>query len=193
LNQNHDALVFWRKAMSVIEDFYKNECMPKMMSEFGYTNTMQVPKIDKIVLNMGLGEAVQNPKVIDGASNELTLIAGQKSVVTRAKKSIATFKLRQGMPIGCRVTLRKERMYDFFAKLVHIALPRVRDFRGVSPKMFDGRGNFSMGIKEHIIFPEIDYDKVDKIRGLNIAITTTAKTDEEVRFLLRFMGMPMKK
>jgi len=178
--------------MSAIEDYYRNECMPQLMKEFGYKNTMEVPRIEKVVLNMGLGEAVQNPKVVDAAAQELTLIAGQKAVVTRAKKSIATFKLRQGMPIGCRVTLRKERMYDFFSKLVHIALPRVRDFRGVSPKMFDGRGNFSMGIKEHIIFPEIDYDKVEKIRGLNIAITTTAKTDEEARFLLKVMGMPFR-
>lgn len=178
--------------MSEIQDFYRNECVPKLMQEFGYKNIMQVPKIDKIVLNMGLGEAVQNPKVVDAAAQELTLIAGQKTVITRAKKSIAGFKLRQGMPIGCKVTLRQERMYDFFSKLVHVALPRVRDFRGLSAKMFDGRGNFALGIKEHIIFPEIDYDKVEKIRGLNVVITTTAKTDEEGRFLLRTMGMPFR-
>ena len=163
------------------------------MKDFGYKSIMQVPKITKIVLNMGLGEAVQNPKIIESASGELTQIAGQKAVVTRAKKSIATFKLRQGMPIGCMVTLRGQRMYDFLSKLVHIALPRVRDFRGTSFKAFDGRGNYSLGIKEHIIFPEIDYDKIDKIKGLNICITTTAKTDEEGRALLRMMGMPFRK
>jgi large subunit ribosomal protein L5 len=142
---------------------------------------------------MGLGEAVQNPKIIDSAVQELTMIAGQKAVVTKAKKSIAGFKLRAGVPIGCRVTLRGDRMYDFFAKLVHIALPRVRDFRGLSLKSFDGRGNYAMGIKEHIIFPEIDYDKIDKIKGLNIAITTTAESDDEGRFLLKVMGMPFRK
>ncbi len=179
--------------MAGMKEQYLNECVPQLMKEFGYKNIMEVPKIEKIVLNMGLGEAVQNPKIVDSANTELTLIAGQKSVVTRAKKSIATFKLREGMPIGCRVTLRGDRMYDFLAKLVHIALPRVRDFRGISLKAFDGRGNYSLGIKEHIIFPEIDYDKIDKIKGLNIAITTTAKTDEEGRFLLRAMGMPFRK
>jgi len=179
--------------MGSLKEYYQQECVPQMMEKFGYKNIMEVPKLVKIVLNMGLGEAVQTPKVAETAANELTLIGGQKAVVTRAKKSIATFKLRQGMPIGCRVTLRKDRMYDFFSKLVHIALPRVRDFRGLSPKMFDGRGNFSMGIREHIIFTEIDYDKVDKIRGLNVAITTTAKTDEEAHYLLDIMGMPFKK
>ena len=179
--------------MAGMKEQYLNECVPQLMKEFGYKNIMEVPKIEKIVLNMGLGEAVQNPKIVDSANNELTLIAGQKSVVTRAKKSIATFKLREGMPIGCGVTLRGDRMYEFLAKLVHVALPRVRDFRGVSLKAFDGRGNYSLGIKEHIIFPEIDYDKIDKIKGLNIAITTTAKTDEEGRFLLRAMGMPFRK
>jgi large subunit ribosomal protein L5 len=179
--------------MAGMKEHYLNECVPQLMKEFGYKNIMEVPKIEKVVLNMGLGEAVQNPKIVDSANNELTFIAGQKSVVTKAKKSIATFKLRQGMPIGCRVTLRGERMYDFLAKLMHIALPRVRDFRGISLKAFDGRGNYSLGIKEHIIFPEIDYDKIDKIKGLNIAITTTAKTDEEGRFLLRAMGMPFRK
>ena len=179
--------------MSTLQEYYQKECVPQLMEEFGYKNIMEVPKLDKIVLNMGLGEGVQNPKSVDLAAEELTLIAGQKAVVTKAKKSIATFKLRQGMPIGCRVTLRKERMWDFLSKLVHIALPRVRDFRGLSPKMFDGRGNFAMGIKEQIIFPEIDYDKIEKIRGLNVVITTTAKTDEEGRQLLRLLGMPFKK
>jgi len=179
--------------MGALKEYYQQECVPQMMEKFGYKNIMEVPRLVKIVLNMGLGEAVQTPKVAETAANELTLIAGQKAVVTRAKKSIATFKLRQGMPIGCRVTLRKDRMYDFFSKLVHIALPRVRDFRGLSPKMFDGRGNFSMGIREHIIFTEIDYDKIDKTRGLNVAIATTAKTDEEARYLLNIMGMPFKK
>lgn len=179
--------------MARLREYYKQECVPQLMEKFGYRNIMEVPKLVKIVLNMGLGEAVQTPKVAETAAEELTIISGQRAVVTRAKKSIATFKLRQGMPIGCRVTLRKDRMYDFFSKLVHIALPRVRDFRGLSPKMFDGRGNFSMGIKEQIIFTEIDYDKVDKIRGLNISIATTAKTDEEARFLLDLMGMPFRK
>ena len=179
--------------MSVIQDYYQKECVPQLMEEFGYKNIMEVPKLDKIVLNMGLGEGVQNPKAVDLAAQELTVIAGQKAVITKAKKSIATFKLRQGMPIGCRVTLRQERMWDFFSKLVHIALPRVRDFRGLSVKMFDGRGNFAMGIKEQIIFPEIDYDKIEKIRGLNVVIATTAKTDEEGRHLLRLLGVPFKK
>ncbi|MCB2180726.1 MAG: 50S ribosomal protein L5 [Desulfobulbaceae bacterium] len=179
--------------MSSLKEFYEKECIPQLMKEFGYKNIMEVPKIEKIVLNMGLGEAVQNPKIVEGAANELTLIAGQKAVVTKAKKSIAGFKLREGMPIGCRVTLRREMMYDFYSKLVHIALPRVRDFRGIKETGFDGRGNFSMGIKEHIIFPEIDYDKIDKIKGFNITITTNAKTDDEGRFLLRSLGMPFRK
>lgn len=179
--------------MSSFSEFYKNECIPQLMKEFGYKSIMEVPKLTKIVLNMGLGEAVQNPKIIDGAVEALTNISGQKAVVTRAKKSIATFKLREGMPIGCRVTLRKERMDDFFAKLVHIALPRVRDFRGVPEKSFDGRGNYALGIKEEIIFPEIDFDKIDKLKGLNIVIGTSAKTDEEGRFLLKTLGMPFRK
>lgn len=179
--------------MGELIDYYKSNCVPELMEEFNYKSIMQVPKIEKIVLNMGLGEAVQNPKILDGAAQELTRIAGQKAVVTRAKKSIATFKLREGMPIGCRVTLRGERMYGFFSKLVNIALPRVRDFRGLSPKTFDGRGNFSMGVKEQIIFPEIDYDKIDKIKGLNITIVTSAQNDEEGRSLLSKMGMPFKK
>lgn len=179
--------------MGALRDYYNNECVPALKEEFGYTNIMQVPKLEKIVLNMGLGEAVQNPKIIDGAVEELSRIAGQKAVVTKAKKSIATFKLREGMPIGCRVTLRGERMYAFLSKLVNIALPRVRDFRGMSPKWFDGRGNYSLGVKEQIIFPEIDYDKIDKIKGLNITIVTSAPTNDEGRALLRLMGMPFKK
>jgi large subunit ribosomal protein L5 len=153
---------------------------------------MQLPKLEKIVLNMGLGEAIQNIKVLDSAAEELMTISGQKPIITRAKKSIAAFKLRTGMPIGCCVTLRRKRMYDFFNKLVNIALPRVRDFRGISPKAMDGRGNYSLGIREHIIFPEIDYDKIDKIKGMNITIVTTAANDDEGRELLRLMGMPFK-
>ncbi len=179
--------------MGSLKDFYKDECMTALKEECSLENTMQIPKIEKIVLNMGLGEAVQNPKIIEGAAQELTRIAGQKAVVTKAKKSIATYKLREGMPIGCRVTLRGDRMYDFFSKLVNIALPRVRDFRGLSPKGFDGRGNYSMGIKEQIIFPEIDYDKIDKIKGLNITIVTSALTDDTGRSLLKIMGMPFRK
>jgi large subunit ribosomal protein L5 len=166
--------------------------MPALTKEFGYTSLMEVPRLEKIVLNMGLGEAIQNIKELDASMEELALIAGQRPVVTRARKSIASFKLREGMPIGCMVTLRKGRMYDFFDKLVNVALPRVRDFRGLSDKALDGRGNFTLGIKEHIIFPEIDYDKIDKIKGLNITIVTTAKTDEEGKALLKMMGMPFK-
>ena len=179
--------------MGALKDFYYNDCVPALKEEFGYTNIMQIPKLEKIVLNMGLGEAVQNPKIIEGAAQELTLIAGQKAVVTNAKKSIAGFKLREGMPIGCRVTLRGDRMYDFFSKLVNVALPRVRDFRGVLPKGFDGRGNYSLGVKEQIIFPEIDYDKIDKIKGLNISIVTSAPTNAEGLSLLKLMGMPFRK
>jgi large subunit ribosomal protein L5 len=178
--------------MGTMQELYEGECRAQLQKEFGYTNPMEIPRIEKIVLNMGLGEAVQNPKIVEKAAGELTAIAGQRAVVTRARKSIATFKLREGMPIGARVTLRRERMYDFFSKLVNIALPRVRDFRGISPKGFDGSGNFSMGVNEHIIFPEVDYDKIDKIRGLNITIVTSAKTDEEGRALLRALGMPFK-
>lgn len=178
--------------MASMKEVYVNECRPQLVKELGYTNPMQIPAIEKIVLNMGLGEAVQNPKIVEKAANELTLIAGQKAVITKARKSIATFKLREGMPIGARVTLRQDKMYDFFSKLVNIALPRVRDFRGVSPKGFDGNGNYSMGITEHIIFPEVDYDKIDKIRGLNITIVTSAKTDDEGRALLKMLGMPFK-
>jgi len=179
--------------MGSLKDHYKNECKPALQEEFGYSNSMQVPKLEKITLNMGLGEAVQNPKIVEGAVEELTRIAGRRAVVTKAKKSIAGFKLREGMPIGCRVTLRADVMYDFFSKLVNIALPRVRDFRGISPKSFDGRGNFSMGVKEQIIFPEIDYDQIDKIKGLNITIVTSAPTDKEALSLLKMMGMPFKK
>ena len=179
--------------MSALKDKYESECVPALKEVFGYKNVMQLPQLKKIVLIMGLGEAVQNPKMVEGAAEELTRIAGQKSVITKAKKSIATFKLREGMPIGCCVTLRGEKMYDFFSKLVNIALPRVRDFRGLSPKGFDGRGNFSMGIQEQIIFPEIDYDQIDKIKGLNVTIVTSAKTDAEGRFLLRQLGMPFRK
>ncbi len=179
--------------MGSLREYYRDECVPALKEEFGFKNAMQIPKIEKIVLNMGLGEAVQNPKIIEGAVEELTLIAGQKAVVTKAKKSIAAYKLREGMHIGCRVTLRGEIMYDFFSKLVNIALPRVRDFRGLSPKGFDGRGNYSMGVKEQIIFPEIDYDKIDKIKGLNITIVTSALTDDTGRSLLKIMGMPFRK
>jgi len=172
---------------------YKEEVMPKLAEKFNYQNSMEVPALKKIVLNMGIGEAINNIKILDSAVSELTSISGQKPVITRAKKSIAAFKLREGMPIGCMVTLRRKRMYDFCYKLLNIALPRVRDFRGVSDKAMDGYGNYSLGINEHIIFPEIDYDKIDKIKGLNITIVTTAKTDEEGKELLRMLGMPFKK
>ena len=178
--------------MSQLKNIYENEVVPQLMETFKYKNIMQVPALDKIILNMGLGEAIQNIKVLDSAAEELKAIAGQKPVITRAKKSIAAFKLREGMPIGCMVTLRRQRMFDFYYKLVNIALARVRDFRGVSDKAFDGRGNYSLGIKEHIIFPEIDYDKIDKIKGLNISIVTTARTNEEGRQLLGLMGMPFR-
>ena len=178
--------------MSHLKTVYRQELIPKLMERLGHKNVMQVPKLSKIVLNMGLGEAIQNIKVLDSAVEELALIAGQGPVVTRARKSIASFKLRAGVSIGCMVTLRGDRMYDFFTKLVNIALPRVRDFRGVSGKAFDGRGNYSLGIKEHIIFPEIDYDKIDKIKGMNITVVTTAQTDEEGIALLKLMGMPFR-
>jgi large subunit ribosomal protein L5 len=172
---------------------YNEEITSVLKTEFNYTNDYQVPKITKVVLNMGLGDATQNPKIIEDAQNELTMIAGQHAVVTRAKRSIATFKLREGMPIGASVTLRRDRMWEFLDRLISISLPRVRDFRGINPKGFDGRGNFSMGIHEHIIFQEIDYDKINKIKGLNISIVTTAKTDEEARSLLAHVGMPFRK
>lgn len=178
--------------MSELAKKYKDEIVPSLIQEFQYKNVMEVPKIEKIVLNMGLGEAIQNIKVLESASEEIMLIAGQKPVVTKAKKSIAAFKLREGMPIGCMVTLRGEKMYDFLSKLVNVALPRVRDFRGISGKAFDGRGNYSLGIKEHLIFPEIDYDKIDKIKGMNITVVTTAKTDAEGKALLKNFGMPFK-
>lgn len=179
--------------MARLRELYEREIKPMLQQRFGYKSPMQVPRIEKIVLNMGLGEAIQNAKILETASEDLKLISGQKPVITRARKSIAAFKLRKGMPIGCMVTLRGDRMYDFLEKLIHVALPRIRDFRGVSPKSFDGRGNYTIGIREHIIFPEIDYDKVDKIKGLNVTITTTAKTDEEARALLEGFGMPFRK
>lgn len=178
--------------MSQLKQYYRKEVVPSLLETFKYKNIMQVPKLEKIVLNMGLGEAIHNIKLLDSALEELKTIAGQQPVVTRAKKSIAAFKLREGMPIGCSVVLRHDRMYDFYYKLVNVALPRVRDFRGLSGKAFDGHGNYTMGIKEHIIFPEIDYDKIDKIKGLNISIVTTAKTDEEGKELLKLMGMPFR-
>jgi large subunit ribosomal protein L5 len=178
--------------MSQIKTFYDETVVPKLKDTFNYTNPMQIPKIQKIVINMGLGEAIHNIKIIDSAVDELKQISGQQPVVTRAKKSIAAFKLREGMPIGCMVTLRKNRMYDFLNKLINVALPRVRDFRGISGKAFDGSGNYSLGIKEQLIFPEIDYDKIDKIKGLNITIVTTAKSNEEGKELLKLMGMPFK-
>lgn len=178
--------------MARLKEVYTKEIIPQLMKEFGYKNVMQVPKLEKIVINMGLGEAIQNVKILDSAADEIATISGQKAVITKAKKSIASFKLRQGMPIGCMVTLRKDRMYEFIDRLMNISLPRVRDFKGVSAKGFDGRGNYSLGIKEQLIFPEIDYDKVDKVKGLNISIVTTAKTDEEGRALLKIMGMPFR-
>lgn len=176
--------------MSQIIKFYNEEVVPKLVEKFKYSNSMKVPSLDKIVLNMGLGEAINNIKLLDSAVAELKLISGQSAVITKAKKSIAAFKLREGMPIGCMVTLRHQRMWDFYNKLVNIALARVRDFRGVSAKAFDGAGNYSLGIKEQIIFPEIDYDKIDKIKGMNITIVTTANTNEEGKELLKLLGMP---
>jgi large subunit ribosomal protein L5 len=178
--------------MSQLKTFYNETVVPKLKEKFNYTNPMQIPKIDKIVINMGLGEAIHNIKIIDSAVEELKQISGQQPVVTRAKKSIASFKLREGMPIGCMVTLRRNRMYDFLNKLVNVALPRVRDFRGISGKAFDGAGNYSLGVKEQLIFPEIDYDKIDKIKGLNVSIVTTAKSNEEGKELLKLLGMPFK-
>ena len=178
--------------MSQLKQFYKNEAVPQLTETFKYANAMEVPKLDKIVLNIGLGEAIHNIKLLDSAVDELKVISGQQPVVTRAKRSIAAFKLREGMPIGCTVTLRRNRMYDFCYKLVNVALPRVRDFRGLPPKAFDGSGNYTLGIREHIIFPEIDYDNIDRIKGLNISIVTTARNDEEGRELLRLLGMPFR-
>ncbi|MBB5150196.1 MULTISPECIES: 50S ribosomal protein L5 [Ureibacillus] len=179
--------------MNRLKEKYNNEVVPALMSKFGYKSIMQVPKVEKIVVNMGVGDAVQNSKALDAAVEELAIITGQKPVVTRAKKSIAGFRLREGMPIGAKVTLRGERMYDFLDKLISIALPRVRDFRGVSKKAFDGRGNYTLGVKEQLIFPEIDYDKVSKVRGMDIVIVTTANSDEEARELLTQFGMPFQK
>ena len=178
--------------MSRLREHYEKVVKPDLMKEFGYENPLQAPRLEKIVVNMGVGEAVQDGKRVDAAVQELSLITGQKPVVTRAKKSIATFKLRQGMPIGAKVTLRKERMYEFLDRLITIALPRVRDFRGVSANSFDGRGNYSLGLKEQIVFPEIDYDRVDQVRGMDVVIVTTAKTDDEARALLRGFDMPFQ-
>ncbi len=176
--------------MDRLQEKYTKEVVPELTKKFGYKNVMQLPKLEKVIINMGVGEAVGNPKALDAAVNDLTIIAGQKPVVTRAKKSIATWKIRQGMAIGAKVTLRGTRMYQFLDKFMNVALPRVRDFHGVSGKAFDGRGNYSVGLKEQLIFPEIDYDKIDKIRGMNVVIVTTAKTDEEARELLSLLGMP---
>ena len=178
--------------MARLKDYYSKTVVPALIKEFNYKNPMQVPKMEKIVINMGLGEAIQNVKIIDGAVQELATITGQKPIINKAKKSIATFKLRQGMPIGCSVTLRKNNMYEFFDRLVNAALPKVRDFRGISPNAFDGRGNFSIGLQEQTIFPEIEYDKVEKVKGMNITIVTTARTDDEARLLLKLMGVPFK-
>ena len=178
--------------MSRLKDLYNNEIVDAMTKKFGYANVMEVPKLDKIVINMGVGEAKENAKILESAMKDMETISGQKPVTTKAKNSIANFKLREGMPIGCKVTLRGEKMYEFVDRLVNLALPRVRDFRGVNPNAFDGRGNYSVGIKEQLIFPEIDYDKIDKIRGMDINIVTTAQTDEEARELLKLMGAPFR-
>ena len=175
-----------------LQEHFESEVVPSLMSEFGYKNRHQVPRIEKIVVNMGVGEAVQDSKKVQAAAGELGLITGQKAIVTKAQRSIANFKLREGMPLGCKVTLRRSRMYEFLDRLITVALPRVRDFRGVSPKSFDGRGNFSMGLKEQIVFPEIDYDKVDEIRGMDVVIVTSAESDDEARALLRGFNMPFR-
>ena len=178
--------------MGMLREKYEKEVVPQLMKRFGYKNIMQAPKLEKIVINMGLGEAIQNIKILDSAVEEIGLITGQRPIVTKARKSIAQFKLRKGMPIGCMVTLRRDRMYEFFNRLVNTALPRVRDFKGVSGKSFDGRGNYSLGLREQLIFPEISYDKIDKVKGMNIIIVTTAETDEEGKELLRLLGMPFR-
>ena len=178
--------------MERLKEKYQPEVVPAMTEKFGYKNVMQLPKVEKVIINMGVGEAVGNPKALDAAVTDLTAIAGQKPQLTRAKKSLAAWKLREGMPIGCKVTLRGTRMYQFLDKFMNVALPRVRDFRGVSEKAFDGRGNYAVGLREQLIFPEIDYDKIDKIRGMNIVIVTSAHTDEEAKELLRLMGMPFR-
>ena len=179
--------------MSRLKEQYQNEIVDAMIKKFGYKNIMEVPKLDKVVINMGVGEAKENAKVLESAVADLEKIAGQKAVLTRAKNSVANFKIREGMPIGCKVTLRGERMYEFVDRLINLALPRVRDFRGVNPNAFDGRGNYALGIKEQLIFPEIDYDKIDKVRGMDICFVTTANTDEEARELLALMGAPFSK
>jgi large subunit ribosomal protein L5 len=178
--------------MSRLKDIYSSEIVPKLRNDYSYKSCMEVPQITKIVVNMGLGEAIQNVKILDSATTELGLITGQKSVITKAKKSIATFKLREGMPIGCMVTLRRDRMYEFLDRLINVSLARVRDFKGVSGKAFDGKGNYTLGVKDQLIFPEINYDNVDKIKGMNITIVTTAKTDEEGKALLKYLGMPFR-
>lgn len=179
--------------MARLKEMYLNEIVPAMTKKFGYKNVMEVPKIEKVVINMGVGEAKDNAKLLESAAKDLEIISGQKPVITKAKKSIANFKLREGMSIGCKVTLRGERMYEFVDRLINLALPRVRDFRGVNPNAFDGRGNYALGIREQLIFPEIDFDKVDKVRGMDIIFVTTAKTDEEARELLTQFGMPFRK
>ena len=180
-------------ARARLREIYDNELVAKMIEKFGYKNPMQVPKLDKIVINMGVGEAKENAKVLEAAVRDLEIIAGQKAVITKSKKSVANFKIREDMPIGCKVTLRGEKMYEFADRLINLALPRVRDFRGVSPNSFDGRGNYAMGIKEQLIFPEIEYDKIDKVRGMDIIFVTTAQTDEEARYLLTLFNMPFAK
>ena len=179
--------------MARLREFYENEVVEAMMKKFSYKNKLEVPKIEKIVVNMGLGEAKENPKILEAAVNDMTIITGQKPIITKAKKSVAAFKLREGMSIGCKVTLRAEKMYSFADRLINVALPRVRDFRGISADSFDGRGNYTLGIREQLIFPEIQYDKIDKIRGMDIVFVTTAKTDEEARELLSLFGMPFVK
>ena len=179
--------------MSRLKDLYYNEIVDALVKKFGYTNKMQVPKLDKIVLNMGIGEAKENAKILENAAKDMETITGQKPVITKAKNSVANFKIREGMPIGCKVTLRGEKMYEFLDRLVNLALPRVRDFRGVNPNSFDGRGNYALGLKEQYIFPEIEYDKIDKVRGMDIIFVTTANTDEEARELLRLFNMPFEK
>jgi len=179
--------------VSRLKDFYYDEIVDALTKKFGYTNKMQVPKLDKIVLNMGIGEAKENVKILENAAKDMETITGQKPVLTKAKNSVANFKIREGMPIGCKVTLRGEKMYEFLDRLVNLALPRVRDFRGVNPNSFDGRGNYALGLKEQYIFPEIEYDKIDKVRGMDIIFVTTAKTDEEARELLRLFNMPFEK
>ncbi len=178
--------------MSPFKEFYQTEVMPALLNHFSYKNVMQIPKLDKIALNIGVGEAIQNPNALEDAVEELSLIAGQRAIITHAKKSVSAFKVREGMAIGCKVTLRRERMYEFYNRLVNVVLPQIRDFRGVSPDAFDGRGNYSIGLTEQLIFPEIDYDRVNDIRGMNITVVTTAPTDEEGRELLKLLGMPFR-